>query len=256
MTPGERSHQPREPETLEARNGSRHRLDRRRRQRQELGGGLVRRARVRRDRCRLGRPRVLDLPAVQERLVNRFGPGCVGPGFRDLPAPVDRKALAAIVFADPEARQALEAIVHPLMRARFLEGSSEAGPGLPGARSCSTPQSCARPAGMISAIWSCSSTRLVPNGFAARPETADGPTQVSTARERAQWPCERKQLRADFVIRNDAGLDSLGREVERSSTLAGPAAAVPRRRPPYNRSPDAQRRRPPLQGWNGLRRLA
>ena len=48
--------------------------------------------------------------------------------------------------------------------------------------------------------------------------------QDFTARERAQWPCERKQLRADFVISTNAPLHSLRLEVERFlALLAGSA---------------------------------
>jgi dephospho-CoA kinase len=35
------------------------------------------------------------------------------------------------------------------------------------------------------------------------------------ARERAQWPADEKRRRADLVITNDAGVESLQREVER-----------------------------------------
>jgi dephospho-CoA kinase len=43
-------------------------------------------------------------------IVERFGTGVVGPDGR-----LDRAALAAVVFADPEAREALNAITHPLI---------------------------------------------------------------------------------------------------------------------------------------------
>ena len=43
-----------------------------------------------------------------DRVVARFGQGVVGPE-----GSVDRTALAEIVFSDPEARRALEEIVHP-----------------------------------------------------------------------------------------------------------------------------------------------
>jgi dephospho-CoA kinase len=43
-----------------------------------------------------------------ERVVEAFGPDVVGPDDH-----LDRRKLAAIVFADPEARRKLEAIVHP-----------------------------------------------------------------------------------------------------------------------------------------------
>jgi dephospho-CoA kinase len=53
-------------------------------------------------------------PALAE-IVVEFGPGVVGPDSR-----LDRKALGAIVFADPERRRRLEAITHPRIRERFL----------------------------------------------------------------------------------------------------------------------------------------
>jgi dephospho-CoA kinase len=47
-------------------------------------------------------------------IVQEFGPGVVGPG-----GALDRRALGAIVFADPERRRRLEAITHPAIRARL-----------------------------------------------------------------------------------------------------------------------------------------
>lgn len=45
-------------------------------------------------------------------VVNRFGPDVL-----DEAAALDRRKLGAIVFADPEARHALERIIHPFVRA-------------------------------------------------------------------------------------------------------------------------------------------
>jgi dephospho-CoA kinase len=49
-------------------------------------------------------------------VVEAFGAGVLGPG-----GALDRPALAAVVFADPAARARLDAIVHPLVRARAAE---------------------------------------------------------------------------------------------------------------------------------------
>lgn len=49
-------------------------------------------------------------------VVAAFGPGVVGPD-----GSLDRPALAAVVFADPEQRARLDAVVHPLVRARAAE---------------------------------------------------------------------------------------------------------------------------------------
>ena len=46
--------------------------------------------------------------AVYEAVVGAFGPGILGPGGQ-----IDRKALGAIVFRDPQQRQVLNGLVHP-----------------------------------------------------------------------------------------------------------------------------------------------
>ena len=60
-------------------------------------------------------------------IVERFGTGVLRPG--EGPAELDRAALGAIVFADPDARRDLEAIVHPAVRARANELTEAAPPG-------------------------------------------------------------------------------------------------------------------------------
>jgi dephospho-CoA kinase len=52
-------------------------------------------------------------PALDE-IVAEFGRGVLEPSGR-----LDRKALGAIVFADPERRRKLEAMTHPRIRERF-----------------------------------------------------------------------------------------------------------------------------------------
>jgi dephospho-CoA kinase len=52
-----------------------------------------------------------------------FGPGVLGPD-----GSLDRPALGAVVFADPERLAALNAIVHPLVRARSAELEAAADP--------------------------------------------------------------------------------------------------------------------------------
>jgi dephospho-CoA kinase len=58
-------------------------------------------------------------PALAE-IAAEFGPGVIGPDGR-----LDRKALGAIVFADPDRRRALEALTHPRMRERLLRRIDE-----------------------------------------------------------------------------------------------------------------------------------
>ena len=54
-------------------------------------------------------------PGLAE-IAAEFGPGVLGPDGR-----LDRKALGAIVFADPERRRKLEAMTHPRIRERFQQ---------------------------------------------------------------------------------------------------------------------------------------
>jgi dephospho-CoA kinase len=75
----------------------------------ERGAVVVDADRIARDLVEPGTP---GLAAV----VAAFGDGVVGPD-----GALDRPALAAVVFADPEARARLDAIVHPLVRARAAE---------------------------------------------------------------------------------------------------------------------------------------
>ena len=56
-------------------------------------------------------------------VVAAFGPGVLGPG-----GALDRPALAAVVFADPEARERLNAVVHPRVRDRTEALVAAAGP--------------------------------------------------------------------------------------------------------------------------------
>lgn len=58
-------------------------------------------------------------PAYRE-IVEAFGPGVLQPDGR-----LDRKALGAVVFADPAQRKRLEAITHPRIRERFAARLAE-----------------------------------------------------------------------------------------------------------------------------------
>jgi dephospho-CoA kinase len=58
-------------------------------------------------------------PAYRE-IVEAFGPGGLQPDGR-----LDRKALGAVVFADPAQRKRLEAITHPRIRERFAARLAE-----------------------------------------------------------------------------------------------------------------------------------
>ncbi len=62
---------------------------------------------------------------VYEQIVAAFGPGILAqPG-----GPIDRRALGAIVFADPAELRRLEQIVHPAVRARLAAWLKHVGEG-------------------------------------------------------------------------------------------------------------------------------
>jgi dephospho-CoA kinase len=80
---------------------------------------------------------VVDADALVADLYRPGGEGTArvaalfGPGFLDPSGAVDRPKLAAKVFADLEARQRLEAEIHPLVRRRFADlAAAAAGPAV------------------------------------------------------------------------------------------------------------------------------
>ena len=70
---------------------------------------------------------IVDADRIAREVVEPGTPGleavvaAFGPGVLTHDGALDRPALAAVVFADPEARRRLDGIVHPLVRARATE---------------------------------------------------------------------------------------------------------------------------------------
>ena len=71
--------------------------------------------------------RIVDADRIAREVVEPGTPGleavaaAFGPGVLTPDGALDRPALAAVVFADAEARRRLDGIVHPLVRARAAE---------------------------------------------------------------------------------------------------------------------------------------
>jgi dephospho-CoA kinase len=78
---------------------------------------------------------VVDSDALAREVVAPGTPGLAavvdafGPGVRAADGSLDRAALARLVFADDEARERLNGIVHPLVRRRAAELVAAAPPG-------------------------------------------------------------------------------------------------------------------------------
>ena len=87
-----------------------------------VADGLARRGAVVVDADALAREVVAPGTPGLAAVVERFGPEVLTEGG------LDRARLGAIVFADPAARRALEAIVHPAVRARAGELERAAAP--------------------------------------------------------------------------------------------------------------------------------
>jgi dephospho-CoA kinase len=160
---------------------------------------------------------LLKDPAIRAQIVARFGPAVLaqtGSGSRAGPE-IDRAALAAIVFDDTAALRALEAILHPRMRARFLSEIERR-----------RDEGCWRlvvldAAVLLEAGWDqlCDLVVFIDAPRETRIRRVAGQRcwslEAFEARERAQWSCEQKRRRADLVLPNDNGIDQLRKELDR-----------------------------------------
>jgi dephospho-CoA kinase len=159
---------------------------------------------------------VIDSDRLAREVVAAGTPGLqavvdeFGPDILTADGELDRPALARVVFADPGARQRLEAITHPLVRRRARELEAAAPDG---------------------SVIVHDIPLLLETGQAERFDAvivvdADAETQVRRlatsrdmdpadvrARIAAQASREQRRAAADFVIVNDGSLDDLAREV-------------------------------------------
>lgn len=141
-------------------------------------------------------------------VIQRFGAYVLNPD-----GTLDRRRLAARVFEDAAELAALNAIVHPLVRERFLERVrelSEQGHPLVGYE---VPllfenqlEAELRPVVLVAAPESMQIERAMARDGLSRSE--------ALARLRAQLPLGEKLARADLVIWNDKDLDALRRETD------------------------------------------
>jgi dephospho-CoA kinase len=147
-------------------------------------------------------------PDIRARIVSRWGEGIV-----DENGEIDRRRLAAIVFADPDQRKALEAISHPWIRQRIRAEVEEA------RKDPRVPLIVLDAAVMLEAGWNEVCDRLV---FIEAPRVVRlervarqrGWSEKEVAeREEAQLPLTEKAVRADHVLDNSASLEHLNCQV-------------------------------------------
>lgn len=135
-----------------------------------------------------------------------------GPGLRDAHGRLDRTALAGRIFQDAVARQRVEAVLHPRVRARIwaaLEAWERKEPG--GLAILDVPLLLE---GGLAAVCGFLVFVAVPDELrASRAMARHGWSQEEwQRREAAQAPLALKEARADAILRNDAGLERLREE--------------------------------------------
>lgn len=136
----------------------------------------------------------------------RFGPSVLQPD-----GALDRAALARLVFDDPDARAALEAIIHPDVYRRIREWFAQ----LPARTTVAIADipllfETGREADFDRVIVCACAPELQIRRVMAR----DGLSEPEArARLAAQWPIERKVAKADYVIRTDGTLEETDAQV-------------------------------------------
>jgi dephospho-CoA kinase len=148
-----------------------------------------------------------------------FGPGVVAPDGE-----LDRPAIAKRVFADPELRAALEAIVHPEVRRRIAEGiAGEAGSDRVVVVDSPLLIETGAHRGFPVVVVVSASTPTQIERLAARGMDEDD----ARARLAAQMPLEEKAAVADVLLDNEGTESELEAQVDRLWTdLSARAAQV------------------------------
>ena len=143
------------------------------------------------------------------RVVEAFGPGVVGAD-----GAIDRRALGALVFADPAARARLNALVHPLIAAevgrRIAAARAEGFDGPLVVEAAVLLEAGWRP--LVDRLWVVSTQR---EHAIARVMAARGLTREEVERRLdAQTSDAERRRHADLVIENDGSPAALRAAVE------------------------------------------
>jgi dephospho-CoA kinase len=129
-----------------------------------------------------------------------------------MPPPVDRRAIAAIVFEQPAERARLEALIHPWI-ARHREALFAAAP--PGTRALVIDAPLLFETGLHQRCDRVIFVDSSPEARLARVRATRGwDTAELGRREAAQWPLGRKRVLSADLIQNDGDLVDLRRQVK------------------------------------------
>ena len=151
----------------------------------------------------------LDVPEIQPQIVARWGKDMLKPD-----GTVNRQALAAVVFANHNERQVLEALVHPEIRRR-AERALVAADADPSVRFVVLDAAL-----LLEAGWADLCDRIIlvdaPQDVRlARVQARSGWTAADLAkREAAQWPIETKRQHADVILENRDSPEMLAIQVD------------------------------------------
>ena len=186
------------------------------------------------------RLRAAGLPVVD---ADQLARDAVAPGTSTLSAVVarfgqevlrsdgtlDRDALGRLVFADADARQALEALIHPVVRDRIEAFFSRQPPGTPVAvAEIPLLFETGRAADFDAVVV----VACEPDTQRARLMRRNGLSAADAARRiAAQWPMARKVAAAHFVIRSDGPLADTERAADALAGELTAWAATPRSAP-------------------------
>ncbi len=139
-------------------------------------------------------------------VVDRFGPGILR-----LNGEIDRSLLGRIVFADEEAREDLNRLLHPEIRRRWVVWRDEQRTlGHPCAVVISLLFETGMDEGWDIIVCVSSPISVVRDRLAARGLGREEADQ----RIVAQWPLKEKERRSDIVINNNHSLEDLERQVQ------------------------------------------
>ena len=164
---------------------------------------------------------VIDADAVAREAVAPGGPAHqpvtdrFGPGILAADGTVDRRRLAAVVFADPAERAALEAIVHPAVRAGVAErvaAEAAAGTRLVVVEIPLLAESPSAGAGLQAVVVVDCPEDVAVARLVARREMAEADARARIAAQASR--SERLAL-ADFVVDNAGPPEQLAAEVGR-----------------------------------------
>jgi dephospho-CoA kinase len=167
----------------------------------ELGAEVI-------DADRVGHEAYSPHTAIWREVVDTFGDRVLGPTGE-----IDRKRLGAIVFSDPEAMDALNAIMHPRM-ADIIRGQI-GGLREQGANLVVLEAALLIEAGWQSLVDEVWVTHATGEQVEERLRRRNGLTEEQIrSRVRAQMPFEERSRHAQVVVHNSGSLEELRDEVE------------------------------------------